>query len=239
MSDFRRTLPLPPPGRTVGEALEESAHRHARKSSGPGAERNKTIPPGRATPGLSSSPRDLRRSRPGKKTPNPARADAEGRGAFLDATSSWALKARALSSALEEALRLGHASAKTRGCVERAYAAWSLDSVSAQTVARVAHLARRSHEAIRGTSRSGLEAAYVDAARILHMGLPSALRRRIPLELAVDLVRNMRREADSWIAVVEATMLLVGWTDAARGRAAEAIRQALEEYPPESSRDEG
>jgi hypothetical protein len=57
------------------------------------------------------------------------------------------------------------------------------------------------------------------------------------MEVAVDLVRNLRREADSWVAVVEATMLLVGWTDAARGRAAEAIRQALEEFPPES-RDE-
>jgi hypothetical protein len=223
----------------VGDALEESAHRHARKTSGPSAERNKSVPPGRATPGLSASPRDLRRSRSGRKTPNPARPEPEARGAGIDATSSWALKARTLSSALEEALRSGHASAKTRACVERAYAAWSLDGVTPPTVARVAHLVRRAHEAIRGTSRSGLEAAYTDCARLLHMGLPSALRRRVSLETAVDLVRNLRREADSWVAVVEVTMHLVGWTDAARSRAAEAIRQALEEYPPESARDEG
>jgi hypothetical protein len=157
----------------------------------------------------------------------------------LEGATSWTLKARALSSALDEALRSGDASAKTRGCIARAYAAWSLDGVTPPTVARVAHLARRAHEAIRGTSRAGLEAAYTDGARVLHLGLPSALRRRVSLEVAVDVIRNMRREADSWVAVVEATMLLVGWTDAARGRAAEAIRQALEEHPPESARDEG
>jgi hypothetical protein len=220
----------------VGEALEESVQRHPRKSSAP--ERNKTIPPGRATPGLSSSPRELRRSRPGRKTPTPARPDNDARGISNDGGSAWSLKARALSSALDEALRSGHASARTQGCIERAYAAWNLDNVSAITVARVSHLARRAHEAIRGTSRGGLEAAYADCARVLHLGLPSAIRRRIPLEVAVDLVRNLRREADSWVAVVDATMLLVGWTDAARCRAADAIRQALEEFPPESSRDE-
>src|SRR5260221_4103357 len=181
MSDFRRPLPVPPPGRTVGEAIEESVHRQSRKASAPAGERHKSIPPGRATPGLASSPRDWRRSSPGKKTPHPARPEPEPRSGAHDAAASWALKARALSSALEEALRAGHASAKTRGCIERAYAAWSLDRVSTPTVARVAHLARRAHEAIRGTSRTALEDAYVDGARVLHLGLPSPLRRRIPL----------------------------------------------------------
>jgi len=244
MSDFRRTLPIPPPGRTVGEAFEEGARQHGRKASS--AERHKSIAPGRQsiapgrpTPGLSaSSQRDLRRSKPGRKTPPPVRPEGEPRGMALEPPTSWTLKARALSSALDEAMRSGDASAKTRGCIERAYAAWNLDSVSATTVARVAHLARRAHEAIRGTSRAALETAYTDGARVLHLGLPSALRRRISLEVTVDVIRNMRREADSWVAVVEATMLLVGWTDAARGRAAEAIRQAIEEHPPESSRDE-
>ena len=45
---------------------------------------------------------------------------------------------------------------------------------------------------------------------------------------------ELRREADGWVAVVEATMVLLGWTEANRGRAADAIRQALEEFPPES-----
>jgi hypothetical protein len=215
--------------------VEESV-RHSRKSVMPGE--RKSIPPSRATPGLSGSPRNLRRSSSGgRKTPNPVRGDAEGRAAAHDSGASWTAKARALSNGLDEALRSGHASPKTKACIERAYAAWILDGVPPATIARVAHLSRRAHEAIRNTSRGTLENAYADGARILHMGLPSVLRRRVPIEVAVDLIRNLRREADSWVAVVEATMLLVGWTDAARGRAAEAIRQALEEFPPDSRDD--
>jgi hypothetical protein len=252
MPDFRRTLPMPPPGRTVGEAVEESMRRHSRKPAVPPAERGKSMVPGRATPGpgergksmlpgratpgLPTPPREFRRSRPGRKTPQPG--GSEGRSVLPDhATASWALKARTLSSALDEALRSGQASPKTRACIERAYAAWTLDGVPTQTLARVAHLTRRAHDAIRESSRGGLENAYADCARVLHLGLPSAVRKRVPLETAVDVVRGLRREADSWVAVVEATMVLVGWTDGARARAAEAIRTALEECPPESTRD--
>jgi hypothetical protein len=66
------------------------------------------------------------------------------------------------------------------------------------------------------------------------MGLPSGTRRRVPLDVVVDAVRAMRREADGTVAVVHATMSFVGWTGAVRTRAAEAIRQALEEHPPDS-----
>jgi hypothetical protein len=73
---------------------------------------------------------------------------------------------------------------------------------------------------------------------VLHLGLPSTLRRRVHVELVVDAVRAMRREADRWIAVVDATMLLVGWTDANRARAAEAIRRALQEHPPDPTSED-
>jgi hypothetical protein len=99
-------------------------------------------------------------------------------------------------------------------------------------------LCRRAYDAIRNTSRAGLEAAYVDCARVLHLGLPSALRRRVSIELVVEAVRQMRREADRWIAVVDATMLLIGWADANRARAAEAIRRALQEHPPDTTTDD-
>ncbi len=99
-------------------------------------------------------------------------------------------------------------------------------------------MSRRAYDAIRGTSRSGLEAAYVDCARVLHLGLPSAMRRRASIEVVTEAVRTMRREADRWVAVVDATMLIAGWTEASRSRAAEAIRFALEEHPPESSSDD-
>jgi hypothetical protein len=67
------------------------------------------------------------------------------------------------------------------------------------------------------------------------LGLPSAIKKRVQLDVVTEIVRAMRREADGWVAVVEATMGLLGWTDANRGRAAEAIRTALEEFPPDSA----
>jgi hypothetical protein len=145
---------------------------------------------------------------------------------------------RALSAALEEALGEGADSPKLQAAIERAYGVWNLDGVSVRHISNVSHLCRRAYDAIRGTSRAGLEAAYVDCARVLHLGLPSALRRRVSIELVVDAVRAMRREADRWVAVVDATMLLIGWVDANRARAAEAIRRALQEHPPDTTTDD-
>ncbi len=150
----------------------------------------------------------------------------------------WVAQARSLGTALEEAIRGGAPSEKVLAAIGRAHGAWHLDGVSTRHIALAAHLSRRAYDAIRGTARSGLEAAYVDCARVLHLGLPSAMRRRVSIEVLTDAVRNMRREADRWVAVVEATMLIAGWTEANRSRAAEAVRQALDEHPPEASSED-
>jgi hypothetical protein len=240
MSDFRRTLPLPPPGRFIGDSLDDGQRtRGGRKTPG---ERQKSLAPPKVPQLGNSSARDLRKSKPGRKTPILERAEADAGSPVLGALErgvpSHIAKARALLAALEEPARAGTASPKLQACIERAYAAWNLEGVPPRQIARVAHLAHRAYDAIRGTSRGGIEAAYADCARILHLGLPSAFKRRVALETVVDIVRAMRREADGWAAVVEATMALLGWADAGRGRAAEAIRQALEEFPPESAGSE-
>jgi len=240
MSDFRRTLPLPPPGTSVGEALEDIVrHHHPRKTPAAG---HKLATP--RAPQLSSSPgRDFRRSKPGARRtlrPAPPRAsDANDLAPPLDeGVATWIAKGRALSAAIEQALQSETPSPSMQAAVDRAYASWNLDGVSARQLSRVAHLSRRAHEAIRDTDRSALENAYADCARVLHLGLPSALRRHIPIDSVVEVVRAMRREGDSWFAIVEATMSLVGWADANRARAAEAIRLALEQFPPHKSRDD-
>jgi hypothetical protein len=237
MSDFRRTLPLPPPGRSVAEALDGKG----RKSPGQ-TERQKAIGAPRV-PDLAASPgRDLRKSKTGsRRTPHLGRLDADEAAEPKDLPApergipTWLAKAHALSAALGEVQRSGAASPKLQACIERAHAAWNLDGASTRHIARVAHLAQRGHEAIRSTSRSALEAAYTDCARVLHLGLPSAIKRRVQLDVVTEVVRAMRREADAWVAVVEATMVLLGWTDANRGRAASAIRGALEEFPPDNA----
>jgi hypothetical protein len=238
MSDFRRTLPLPPPGRSIGDALE------GKNRKTPSTDRQKALGTPRV-PQFSASGRDLRKSKPGaRKTPHLGRLETAEQASSTDlgtlerGVPAWLAKARALSAALKDAEQTAAASPKLQACIERAHAAWNLDGATARNISRVAHLAQRGHEAIRGTSRAALEAAYADCARVLHLGLPSSLKRRVQLEVVIDLVRAMRREADGWVATVEATMVLLGWTDANRARAAEAIRGALEEFPPESS-DEG
>jgi hypothetical protein len=243
MSNPRKTLPLPPPGRTVGDAIEASLRAPnppARKTPSPG-ERRKSIAP-RAPRLSSSSSGDLRRSpRPGGRKsipPPPHPSDPEDLAPPEVRATNWLAHGRALAAALEEALRSGAQSPRLQACVERAYGAWNLDGASSRQISQVAHLTRRAYDAIRSTSRAGLELAYADCARVLHLGFPTAVRRRVALEVVVEAVRTMRREADRWVAVVDATMLFVGWADANRARAAEAIRQALNEHPPDSGSDD-
>jgi len=135
-----------------------------------------------------------------------------------------------MSATIEAAIRSGKSSRRLEMAIERAYGAFTFDGVSEQQLAKAAHLVRRAHEAIRNSS-AATDATYLDCARVLHVGLPSALRRRVALESVVDVVRELRREEDNWKAVVDATMWLVGWSDVSRARAAHAIRLALEEYP--------
>jgi hypothetical protein len=237
MSEFRRTLPLPPPGRSVGDALEGKN----RRTPGAPADKSKAMATPRVPQFAVSPAKDMRKSKPGsRKTPHLGRLDANELPAGSEVAAqdrnapSWLAKARALSSLLQEIERTGQATPKVQACVERAHAAWNLDGAATRNVARVAHLAQRGHDAIRQTSRAALDSAYTDCARVLHLGLPSAIKKRVQLDSIVEVVRAMRREADGWVAVVEATMVLLGWTEAKRGRGADAIRQALEEFPPES-----
>jgi len=222
----------------VGEALEDIVRQHQPRRT-PAAGHKLTAP---RPPQLSASPgRDFRRSKPGRRTlrPSPNTSEAGELAPPLDDTvPAWTAKGRALSAALEQALQNGSPSPSVQASIERAYGAWHLDGVTVRQISRVAHLSRRAHEAIRDTGRSELEEAYVDCARVLHLGLPSALRRGIAIESVVEVVRAMRREGDSWLAIVEATMFLMGWTDANRARAAEAIRLALEQFPPSKARED-
>jgi hypothetical protein len=216
MADFRRTLPLPPPGRFVGDVLQG---------------KTPSLPP----PNLRKTPSPVRRTK--TPPPGPGRQGASGRSlpppaaAALDIHApEWAKKGRAISSAIETAIRQGTASRQIELAIDRAYGAFTFEGLSEEHLARVAHLIRRAHGAIRN-SRSTAESAYEDCARVLYAGLPSPLRRRIAIDLVVEVVRQLRLEEDTWQAVVEATTWLLGWSELTRVRAAHAIRLALETFP--------
>lgn len=142
----------------------------------------------------------------------------------------WMRAARVLSRALEAMIGAGSASPLEQAAVARMHATWNLGGVTENQLLRVAHLVSRAHRAIRETSRPDAQAedAIRDCAGVLHAGLPSALRTRVPLERVVLVVRGMRQTSDPWAALVEATCELVGWTDLARWHAAALLRSLLE-----------
>src|SRR5258707_2652392 len=104
MSNFRKTLPLPPPGKTVDDAIEVSLRHHQpRKTPNAGGDRQKTLAPHPSR--LSSSSNDFRRSpkHGGRRSlpPPPRPPDSlvphhEGR------APNWSAHGRALLSALQK-----------------------------------------------------------------------------------------------------------------------------------------
>lgn len=140
----------------------------------------------------------------------------------------WMEAARTLSQALESVISRGQASTLERAAIARLHAAWSLGNVSENHILRVAHLVARAHRAIRETQRQELDAAVRDCAGVLHAGLPSDIRIRVPMERVLLTVRALRETVDPWVAVVEATTELVGWKDLGRFHAAALLRSILE-----------
>lgn len=135
-------------------------------------------------------------------------------------------RARRLALALEGAIEAGEIDESTEACIERAFAAYELGSTDKQ-IATVAHLVQRAHEAIRDTRRSELESAYVDCAEVLLQGLPPHVQRQVSFDEVVDIVRELRREADHWAAIVGGTSRLLGWDEGARAHAVQAVRAAI------------
>lgn len=142
----------------------------------------------------------------------------------------WMRNARILALRLEEAIAEGQVTPSTLLRIERAALAYSALDNSSQQIARVAHLIRRAHRAIRETQRPELENAIRDCAEILFGSLTRRQRAITNLEAVVDLVRHIHSEADPWVATVDATSILLGWQSTAKTHAASAIRSALESH---------
>ncbi|HMA95584.1 MAG TPA: hypothetical protein VKP30_23000 [Polyangiaceae bacterium] len=140
----------------------------------------------------------------------------------------WMRGARTLSRALEDIVQRGQASPLEQAAIARMLASWNLGSLSEDQVLRVAHLVSRAHRAIRETSRQETEGAIRDCAGVVHVGLPSALRERVPIERVQRVVHALRHTDDPWVAVVEGTSELVGWKDLGRWHAAALLRCLVE-----------
>lgn len=141
----------------------------------------------------------------------------------------WMRAARALADWLEDRIRSGTVDAVEQAAIARTWATWSMGGTSEAHILRVAHLVGRAHGAIRETPRHPqLQAAYHACASVLHSGLPSSIRERMPFERALFVVRKLHDEADHWAAIVDGTSELLGWKDYARVHAAAGLRAMIE-----------
>jgi hypothetical protein len=138
----------------------------------------------------------------------------------------WARRAYRLALALHEALGSEQIDDSTRVAIERSFAAFELGYSDAQ-IAKVAHLVESAYTAIRETQRRELERAYRDCAGVLEKTLQPVLRRHVPFDELVDLVRRLRMEANTQLAITGGVCELLGWNDSAHLHAATAIRAAL------------
>ena len=181
-----------------------------------------TDPSARKASGKRGSPRPpAARRTPSTHPPGPVplvSPDAEAPG--------WARRAYRLALALHEALASQQVTDSTRVAIERSFAAFELGYTDTQ-IARVTHLVESAYTAIRETQRRELERAYRDCAGVLEKTLYPVLRRHVSFDELVDLVRRLRMEADTQLAITDGVCDLLGWNDAARLHAATAIRTAL------------
>ncbi len=146
----------------------------------------------------------------------------------------WMRGARTLSRALEAIVAKGEATPLEQAAIARMLATWTLGGLTEDQILLVAHLVARGHRAIRETRRHEPESAIRDCAGVIHSGLPSTLRKRVPLERVNLIVRALKDTADPWVGVVEATCEIVGWKDLARWHAAALLRSLLEGTEPGS-----
>ncbi|HVJ22146.1 MAG TPA: hypothetical protein VM686_42360 [Polyangiaceae bacterium] len=141
----------------------------------------------------------------------------------------WMRAARALADWLETRIARGTVNPGEQAAIARTWAAFALGGATDPQILRVAHLVHRAHVAVRELPRDDrLQIALRAAASVVHSGLPSSVRKRMPLERAVYVTRMLHDEIDSWAAIVEGTAELLGWKDYARVHAASVIRAVLE-----------
>lgn len=220
--------PYPPPSSVSPASSQQGYPQHAPR---PVMGSMPEMPPSSGATNLPPPPADdeLRRSRPpqGHRTPSATRQAPSFGSPMPEGAPGWMLRARRMSLALEEAIKTGGSAAGIEACIERAWAAWELDGSSDKQIARIARLIEKAHTAIRETPAANLERAYNECSQVLWAGLPRHVKARQEFAQVTIILRDLRAEADPWAAVVDAMSKLLGWSQAARAHAAQAVRVAI------------
>jgi hypothetical protein len=164
----------------------------------------------------------------GTRTPAEPREAIDFGAPLPESAPVWMHHAQGMIAGLTQALEQGHIDPSLEACVERAWAGWQLDGSSERQIARLALLVEQTHNALREMPPHRLEGAVRDCAEVLRQAMPKHARKRIPLDDVVLVTRKLSKEADAWVAVVNAVSGLLGWQESAVAHAAHAIRLSLQ-----------
>ncbi len=140
----------------------------------------------------------------------------------------WMKRARRLALALETAIDVVDIDLAEMAAIERAFSAYEMGGSKDDVIVKVSHLCERAHTAIRERAKGSVSEACEACAEVLYAGLPRSIKRYVEPDETLEVVREMRGEADLWVAVVHATSRLLRWDVKARELAAHAIRAAID-----------
>lgn len=139
----------------------------------------------------------------------------------------WMRLGRIVSSQIEACIATGQADLATRSAISRAWAAWQLGGYSAKQIATVARLVDAAHRTLIG--RPVTHEALAASAAILRRGLPADMREYSTEERLIEVLLAVTSVANPHDARVMGASRLLGWSDAARAWASEAIAIAMGE----------
>lgn len=141
----------------------------------------------------------------------------------------WMRMGRLLTLRVEEAIRNGPSDLDAYAAVGRAWAAFALGGYTPQQLRQVTDLVTRAHKVLRETRREDRDVVIQDCSTLIKNGLPPDIRKWMPEDQLQSAVARLAAQEDVNVARVEAVASLLGWTEAARAWAAEAIAIATGE----------
>jgi hypothetical protein len=140
----------------------------------------------------------------------------------------WVRAARAMANAFEACIQRGEADAFERAAIERAWYAYTMGGVSPRQVMRVVRLVSHAHNALAHTPPDRLQVAVQDCALLIYNGLPSIVRSTVPFDRVRRIVQGLSEQPNAWVAIVEGSVEILGWKDAAQSHAASILRSIID-----------
>ena len=149
--------------------------------------------------------------------------------AMEGAAPEWMRAAKAMANAFEACIERGEADAFERAAIERAWYAYTMGGVSPRQVMRVVRLVGHAQSALARTPPERLRQAVEDCSVLIYNGLPSIVRSTVPFDRVRRVVHSLGEQPNAWVGIVEGSVELLGWKDAAQAHAASILRSIIDQ----------